>query len=120
LVQSPLIVLPDLPTALATTTPMTDGTVAGGCALFPGVVVNDTPHEAAGLVDGNIDTLSAKPLNDGTSPPPLTLLRLDQLLPHQLRVVARVAPARVSSPSTKAPRPGNAKTSTCAVSDDGR
>ena len=112
--------LPDLPTELATITPMYDGTPPTGGGLLPVAVVKLEPHTFAGLVDGSVETLSAKPLNDVGTGPPLTLFASDQSLLHQVSVESGVADATVWLPSANAPRAGNANTITFAVADEPR
>jgi len=44
----PVIDEPDLATELDTMTEMYSGTVAGGVELFPGVLLQDPPHDGSG------------------------------------------------------------------------
>src|SRR5690242_1587721 len=96
------------------------GTALGGAELFPGSVANELPQVVAGLPVGSVATSSAKPLNAGGAAPALTPFSPAHWLPHQSSVVPRRAAATERSPSTNAPRLGNAKTTTDALSADGR
>ena len=104
---------------LATIAPMYEGTVLTGGVLLPGRVVHGPPQPDGGVPAGRL-TVPAKPLNAEGAAPPVRTFSADHSAPHQV-TVPDPAPATVPSPSTNAPRVGNANTiAVLLVSADGR
>jgi hypothetical protein len=79
------------------------GTPDTGGGLLPVVVVQLPPHTG-----GFELRVAAKPLNDDGADPLDRLFKLDHVSPHHVTVVEVPAAATVLSPSTNAPRLGNA------------
>jgi hypothetical protein len=95
--------LPLLVTASDTRTVIKDGTVSGGCGLFPGPVVHVSPQVGvAELKD------SANPLNDAGAVPAVSTFSFHQEWLHHVTVSPDVAAAAVPSPRTNAPKLGKA------------
>jgi hypothetical protein len=95
---------------------MNDGTTAVGGGLLPPVVDHGLPQDTGGVLVGSV-TVAAKPLKAGDADPPESALECAHWL---LQKVAAALPAALTSPTTNAPRLGNANTNAVALAADGR